>query len=176
MARRCDLWKCDAGLNYRPVLVDLDLLDPSWGPPLVMRIANTHLESLPQGTPVRPGQLALISRLLKQPDVDGGVVGGDMNAIAPSDARIHLDAGLLDAYTGHPNDHNGFTWGYQPLSEYPPARLDKLFYTPEVFGDPPPFVRVHPPELVGETLITSRGQWASDHYGLRTCVHFTQVA
>lgn len=80
-----------------------------------IRIATTHLESLGEepGFEVRPLQLALIARLLKErpseteegegrSDVEivGGLVGGDMNAISEVDFTSHkrADVELRDAW------------------------------------------------------------------------------
>ncbi|OBZ72613.1 Tyrosyl-DNA phosphodiesterase 2 [Grifola frondosa] len=128
----------------------------------VIRVANTHLESLPQGTSARPMQLLSISALLKEPGLRGGIVGGDMNAIRPSDRAIHVAAGLRDAYYSIvPDDESSYTWGYQPPSRFPPGRLDKVFYTGRE-------LLVDCVQRIGVGLKTEHGQWVSDHYGLVT--------
>ncbi|KAH9944817.1 Endonuclease/exonuclease/phosphatase [Amylocystis lapponica] len=133
---------------------------------LTLRIANTHLESLPQGAPARPVQLAAVAEVLRGASVDAGAVGGDMNAIGADDAHIHTHAGLQDAYSGAHGDERGFTWGFQPRSRFPAARIDKILYTPGCS------LRVDEPVKVGVGLKTAQGQWASDHYGLVTTVSF----
>src|SRR6266404_2144015 len=54
----------------------------------VLRVVNTHLESLPVGTPRRVVQMRVIAGLLKDASVSDGIVCGDMNAIAPSDETL----------------------------------------------------------------------------------------
>ncbi|EJF64972.1 hypothetical protein DICSQDRAFT_153137 [Dichomitus squalens LYAD-421 SS1] len=144
------------------LLVDVSLYPPSdWpnGPNHVIRIANTHLESLPMGERARPLQLQAIADMLRAPGVFAGVVGGDMNMIGPADQRIHIAAGLRDAGSDGPES---LTWGFQPPSRFPPGRLDRIFYTPS-----PDFI-VKPVKVIGRGLKTKRGQWASDHHGLLT--------
>jgi tyrosyl-DNA phosphodiesterase 2 len=139
----------------------------------VVRFANVHLESLPIGAKARPEQLAIVSTKLKdassQPDLRGGVVAGDMNAIGESDIGLPARCGLSDAYTGAEDDERGFTWGYQPPCEFPPGRLDKILYTPG--GG----LKVVALRRIGIGLKAqpddqaanyTDGIWTSDHYGL----------
>ena len=69
---------------------------------------------------------------------------------------------------GDGEDEMGFTWGYQPPSEFPPNRLDKVLYTAnETF-------RIERPRIMGvdvKTATAQEGLWVSDHYGLETTVH-----
>jgi hypothetical protein len=48
-------------------------------------VVNTHLESLPMGTPSCVVQLGVIAGLLKDAEA-GGIVGRDMNTIGPPQA------------------------------------------------------------------------------------------
>jgi tyrosyl-DNA phosphodiesterase 2 len=133
---------------------------------IVVRIANTHLESLRgHGDRARPIQLGSIAKLLACSDVRGGLVGGDMNAISPSDIDLPRQVGLSDSWDGlAPTrgaqlDISGHTWGYQPHSIYPPNRLDKILLR----GD----LRVQEIKKVGVGLkVTGLNVWVSDHYGL----------
>ncbi|KAI0784261.1 Endonuclease/exonuclease/phosphatase [Abortiporus biennis] len=127
------------------------------------RIANTHLESLPTGVFARPYQLAAISSLLYQPGIHCGVVCGDMNTILPDDEDIHARAALADAWYGS-SEEEGYTWGYQPACQFPPGRLDRVFYTHNRR------CMVRSPKRIGMGLRTARGHWVSDHYGLLTTV------
>jgi len=144
-----------------------------------VRVANTHLESLPgHGDKVRTDQLTSISQSLSSPDVDGGLVGGDMNAISPSDFNLPEEVGLLDAWTmgmKDPDDGRaaqaelGHTWGYQPRSKFPPNRLDKILFVG--------CLRVAEMKRIGVGLKVSDGNgreglnaWVSDHYGLQVKV------
>jgi tyrosyl-DNA phosphodiesterase 2 len=129
-----------------------------------IRICNTHLESLRgHGDLARPKQLKEISQLLLS--ADGGLVAGDMNAIAPTDHPVPFDVGLTDAWeVMHPQAtvDASHTWGYQPPHRrHLPARLDKVLYlgalapvSIELFG-------------VGESIEYEGSKyWLSDHYGL----------
>lgn len=131
---------------------------------LTLRLANTHLESLPVGAYARPVQLANIAAYLNQEDLVGGVVCGDMNIIGPSDLYIHEQAGLLDAWNGE-DEEEGYTWGYQPPSQFPPGRLDRVFYTQACAMN----CKVSRPERVGIDVM-AEGEWVSDHYGLLTTI------
>ncbi|KIK82604.1 hypothetical protein PAXRUDRAFT_832172 [Paxillus rubicundulus Ve08.2h10] len=136
-----------------------------------LRIANTHLESLPVGARARPGQLKIIAESLQEYDLYGGIVGGDMNAIGPSDLTLAEDVGLADAWQGVDDDERSYTWGYQPPSEFPPGRLDKILWVPQGGVD------VEEPMRVGIGAKTAPGascQWISDHYGLITNVHIVR--
>jgi tyrosyl-DNA phosphodiesterase 2 len=116
----------------------------------ILRLCTTHLESLLVGETLRPRQLAQISALLKSPTptarIVGGVVGGDMNSILPSDQEIHKapEIDLRDVWEDIPpppipprtpgkkdltfGRARGATWGYQGKSRSR-KRLDKFFYT-----------------------------------------------
>ena len=136
----------------------------------IICVVNTHLESLVQGTMLRPHQLKMCSRLLKSSSVVGGVVVGDMNAIMPEDEGIETKVGLRDAWCQGSVDA-GKTWGYQSRSRrFPCSRLDKVFYLP---GE---WYKVDEPRRIG-IGVKARGSspreslWASDHYGLETTLH-----
>jgi tyrosyl-DNA phosphodiesterase 2 len=116
----------------------------------ILRLCTTHLESFLEGETLRPRQLAQISALLKSPTptarIVGGVVGGDMNPILPSDQEIHKapEVDLRDVWEDIPPPSippprpgkkdltfgraRGNTWGYQGKSKSR-KRLDKFFYT-----------------------------------------------
>ncbi|KAI8980165.1 Endonuclease/exonuclease/phosphatase [Trametes punicea] len=147
------------------IFVDVAMRSPDSGEVRTVRIANTHLESLPQGANARPKQLAAIADLLRGHGIDAGIVGGDMNMIGDvADQSIHVAAGLRDACHS-PDDPSSHTWGYQPSTRYPPGRLDRVFFV----GDR---LHVDPVEVIGKGLRTKTGQWASDHYGLTTTLSF----
>ncbi|KAF8135065.1 Endonuclease/exonuclease/phosphatase [Boletus edulis] len=162
----------NSNMTRNGLFVDLKLAVPA--PPhaprlsdgiVQMRIANTHLESLPQGARARPEQLGIIAESLQEYDLHGGVVGGDMNAIGPSDMRIAEQVGLTDAWQGSEEEEEGITWGHQPPSQYPPRRLDKVLWVAR--GG----VEVEEPVRVGVGAKCGTGEWVSDHYGLVTNVH-----
>lgn len=137
---------------------------------VTLRLANTHLESLPMGAFARPVQLANTAEYLKQEDLIGGVVCGDMNIIGPSDLHIHDAAGLVDAWQGE-NEEDGYTWGYQPECQFPPGRLDRVFYTQASTRR----CKISPPERVAIDVMTD-GEWVSDHYGLLTTISILDEA
>ncbi len=100
-----------------------------------LRLCTTHLESLWSGKAYRPGQLGLISTLLKgvptmKSRIVAGLVGGDMNAIDRPEHDFHkaIDVDLQDAWEDVPappipvlkpfqrdfsyGRARGNTWGY----------------------------------------------------------------
>jgi tyrosyl-DNA phosphodiesterase 2 len=136
-------------------------------PGRILRVVNTHLESLPQGTPLRVAQMGVIAEMLKEV---GGIACGDMNAIAPSDATLAKQNGLSDAWELRRDgeDEEGTTWGYQPRTRYPPGRLDKILYTEsDAFG-------IKDVRRVAVGLTLNDGDWVSDHYGLACTVEVKQ--
>ena len=133
----------------------------------VVRIANTHLESLPVGQRQRPLQLCAISDLLRAPGVDAGLVAGDMNIIAPPDERIHVVAALEDVCPDTSSE--SFTWGYQPRTRFPPGRLDRVFCVPGT-------LKTRKFEVIGRGLKTNSGLWASDHYGMKVHVQLPDMS
>ena len=120
-----------------------------------IRLCTTHLESLHHGIAWRPGQLALISNLLKGIPVTksrpiAGLVGGDMNTIDPQEHEFHRaeDVDLKDVWEDvpappvavmQPSQENlpygramGYTHGYQAYgtrNAQRRGRLDKFLYT-----------------------------------------------
>jgi tyrosyl-DNA phosphodiesterase 2 len=140
--------------------------------PRILRVINTHLESLPMGTPMRITQMGVIAGLLNEAGILGGITCGDMNAIAPSDATLPEQNGLSDAweYRRDGEEVEGTTWGYQPGTRYPPGRLDKILYTESDAFDVKDVRRI----AVG--LKMPGGEWVSDHYGLACHVGVRQEA
>jgi len=148
----------------------------------LLRVVNTHLESLPEGAPSRVVQLGVITELLGEVEA-GGIVGGDMNAITPSDATLTAQNGLLDAWEedqqrrdrgwregSEEEDDSGMTWGYQPRCKFPPGRLDKILYTESDAFEVKGIRRLG----IGLTM-PYYGGWVSDHYGLSCRVEFRQT-
>jgi tyrosyl-DNA phosphodiesterase 2 len=138
----------------------------------VVRVVNTHLESLPEGTPRRVVQMKVIAGLLKDASVSDGIVCGDMNAIAPSDETIAEANGLLDAWEQRQDadEDDGMTWGYQPRCRFPPGRLDKILHTPCKS------VKIKDVRRLAVGLEMPSGGWVSDHYGLACQVEAQDVA
>lgn len=136
------------------LVVDLSVFKPG-GPPRPgesLRLCTTHLESLWGGKAYRPGQLALISTLLKggptvKSKIIAGLVGGDMNAIDRSEHEFHKasDVNLRDVWEDVPappvpvlkpfqkdfsyGRARGNTWGYQSNGKRDRKRMDKFLYT-----------------------------------------------
>lgn len=157
----------------------------------VLRICNTHLESLQLGNSIRPLQLSQIASLLRTPpsadtEIVAGLVGGDMNAISPNDEDLHWrpDICLQDVYQttkedeashGDVNDglgeREGYTWGYQPTCQYPPGRLDKIMFTgilrPWAVGGSSCVTRLGV-GLKTKVQDTEPGAevWVTDHFGI----------
>ncbi|KAF8656269.1 hypothetical protein AX16_002705 [Volvariella volvacea WC 439] len=138
---------------------------------VVVRIVNTHLESLKDHLGLRKRQLGLLASLLKMDEeVEGGIIAGDMNAIEPFDRGLPTQVGLRDAWRRGDDDESGFTWGKQgqnPGGKYPAARLDKILYLQRTG------FRVDEPQRIGvglKTVVGADGEedWVSDHYGLVT--------
>ncbi|KAG5642584.1 hypothetical protein DXG03_002535 [Asterophora parasitica] len=134
-----------------------------------LRLINTHLESLDIGIPIRGPQLNVLAALLRRKEVKGGVIAGDLNAFDRLDEHHAERLGLEDAWTTKsPSNYvNGHTWGYQDTCEFPPNRLDRIYYVegkayelecPKRIG-----VGLRAPDENGVLVA-----WASDHYGLST--------
>jgi len=164
-------------MNRNALFVDLKLSVPATSRIVTLRVANTHLESLPTpGAAMRPVQLGLVADVLKEDNLFGGIVCGDMNAISPSDIGLTEKVGLVDAYREgeeeeeeEEEEEDSYTWGYQPTCEFPPGRLDKILFTPGAG------ITIDRPERIGLALKTDKGQWASDHYGLITTVRIVSA-
>jgi tyrosyl-DNA phosphodiesterase 2 len=139
----------------------------------VLRVVNTHLESLPQGTPQRVVQMGVIASLLKKEGILGGIVGGDMNAIAASDETLAEENGLADAWEEdkrNGNAEDGITWGYQPRMRFPPGRLDRILYTKK------DGLKVRDVRRIAVGLEIPGTGWVSDHYGLACQVEAPEEA
>lgn len=98
------------------LVVDIKLTGPSRD--VILRVINTHLESLPTGAPARPRQMALLAGLLKTEGIGGGVIAGDMNPINRSDMTLVADMGLRDTWKRGDSDPEGFTWGFQVSTRF----------------------------------------------------------
>ncbi|KAI1638892.1 hypothetical protein F4809DRAFT_598543 [Biscogniauxia mediterranea] len=123
----------------------------------LVRLCNTHLESLAAEPPRRPAQMRLVAAYLRgergPPGVDpasapaphAGLAAGDFNAIQDFDRSLHSDNGLRDAYLelggredndddddeGEVEGQGSYTWGQQAATElrraYGCSRMDKVF-------------------------------------------------
>jgi tyrosyl-DNA phosphodiesterase 2 len=142
----------------------------------VLRLCNTHLESLVADPPVRPLQLATASPYLKEANVVGALLAGDLNAIQPFDRTLHSDNGLKDTYLelgGKEDSEDGYTWGYQVAQwmkdKFGCSRMDKIFFHGAV--QPDSFERIGMGVKVAEEDREKvekdiEGAWVTDHYGV----------
>lgn len=142
----------------------------------VLRLCNTHLESLVAKPPVRPLQLAAAAKYLKDEDVKAALLAGDLNAIEPFDRNLHTENELQDAYLsfgGKEDSDESYTWGIQVpqwlKDQFRPSRMDKILYRGEV--KPHTFERVGINVRVDESVrdeVKRCGaeEWVTDHYGV----------
>ncbi|KAJ6631542.1 Endonuclease/exonuclease/phosphatase [Mycena sp. CBHHK59/15] len=174
----------DTTMRRDCLYIDIDLPSSESTPePRItrLRIANTHLESLSgYGDTARPKQLEAISKLLTAPNIDCGLVAGDMNSISPSDQDLPQQVGLSDAWSpvtanmespvedsgaADTGEAEGHTWGYQPPCKYPPKRLDKILTVGKLSATD--IKRIG----VGLTVeVDGDSTWVSDHYGLHATI------
>ncbi|PFH52989.1 hypothetical protein AMATHDRAFT_73805 [Amanita thiersii Skay4041] len=142
----------------------------------IIRIINTHLESMPSGLAARRVQLDILSKLLfANEELQGGLIAGDMNSIGPNEHDYPAELGLRDAWKRGDNTKEAHTWGYQSPENYPAARLDKVLYLPGRG------YKVEEPKRVGVGIAVKdpvSGEetklYASDHYGLDTVLRMTR--
>lgn len=156
-------------------------------PEKVVRIGNTHLESMRGPSDQRRlQQLASVAEFLHAPEVHGGLVGGDMNPIGPLDGGLPERLGLVDAWVAtressvpgtdgqqrreQEEDH---TWGYQPPSKYPRRRMDKVLLAGNLEAESMERIGVglKVPVPSSRNKNTTETVWASDHYGLVAKIH-----
>ncbi|KAK4545440.1 hypothetical protein LTR36_002790 [Oleoguttula mirabilis] len=115
------------------LFVDIRLGDDDGGK--IVRLCNTHLESLAIDPPFRPPQLAVCASYLHDKAVHGAILAGDLNAIQDFDKHLHTDNDLKDAYLklgGREDDAEGHTWGQQAATvqreRFGTSRMDKVLY------------------------------------------------
>ncbi|KAH6870391.1 Endonuclease/exonuclease/phosphatase [Alternaria rosae] len=143
-------------------------------PVKLLRLCNTHLESLVADPPVRPVQMAAAKQYLNHNDVESAILAGDLNAIEPFDRSLHTDNELEDMYLliGEDSD-NGYTWGYQSpqamRDRFGCSRMDKILF--QGWLAPWKFQRIGMGVKVAEEhrqMMKEAGEldWVSDHYGV----------
>ncbi|KAI9926440.1 hypothetical protein MW887_004205 [Aspergillus wentii] len=94
--------------------------------PQILRLCNTHLESLISNPPRRPVQLKCASEFMHGsgpsstdvhlPSPYASILAGDLNAFAPEDQTAAGECGLNDAFLvlgGKDGTDESFTWGQQ---------------------------------------------------------------
>ncbi|KAH8158586.1 hypothetical protein CIB48_g9660 [Xylaria polymorpha] len=101
----------------------------------VIRLCNTHLESLALEPPYRPPQATLAAKFMHDETVHGALLAGDLNAIQPFDRSLHSANSLSDAYLslgGAEDSEEGYTWGQQAApvlrQQFGCSRMDKVWY------------------------------------------------
>ena len=141
-----------------------DIGMPGKGHP-VLRLCNTHLESLRADPPLRPAQVARASQQLQLTDC--GIMAGDFNAIEDFDVSLHLENDMLDTFLelGHQDEaEEGWTWGMHSESgkKYGCRRMDKVLFRGNL--------KIESLERLGGGLKVDVGKWGSqyvtDHLGL----------
>jgi tyrosyl-DNA phosphodiesterase 2 len=168
------------------LFVDIALTNPQSleGDSKVLRLCNTHLESLVADPPLRPLQLALASHYLTETDVACALLAGDLNAIQPFDRTLHSELDLKDAYLelgGQEDSHDGYTWGYQVAQwkrdRFGCSRMDKILLRGAIL--PGNFERIGMGVMVAEDVREEveeslEGPWVTDHYGVMGDLELTE--
>ncbi|KAF2707849.1 hypothetical protein K504DRAFT_458334 [Pleomassaria siparia CBS 279.74] len=142
----------------------------------VLRLCNVHLESLVADPPVRPMQLQTAANHLKDNQVAGALLAGDLNAIQPFDRTLHLENHLKDAFLelgGVEDSDDGYTWGYQSgqaaREKFGCTRMDKILFRGDLTATK--FERIGIAVMVAEDKReeikkVGRLEWVTDHYGV----------
>jgi tyrosyl-DNA phosphodiesterase 2 len=154
--------------------------DDDGGAPVLLRLCNTHLESLVANPPVRPMQLKAAAPYMHDAAVHGALLAGDLNAIQPFDRTLHSENGLEDAYLalgGQEDSEDGYTWGYQcpqwMRDKFGRSRLDKVLFCGKVkplslekIGVGVRMTEKVADDVMEELIKKGGGDWVTDHYGL----------
>ena len=158
------------------LFVDISISHPSLSDGKVLRLCNTHLESLIADPPVRPAQLAAAATYLQKTEVACALLAGDLNAIQPFDKTLHSENGLKDTYLelgGVEGTDEGYTWGYQVpqwmKDKFGCSRMDKILFRGDV--KPKTFERVGAGVKIAEehrakAREAGEEEWVTDHYGV----------
>lgn len=151
----------------------------------IVRLCNTHLESMTFNPPYRPPQMEIVAQYLREDKVHAGLAAGDFNAIQPFDRTLHVDNGLKDAFLelgGKEDSGEGYTWGQQAATKlrdkFGCSRMDKLYFCGgtevvkfERFG-----VDVLTEGEEESSQIVALGfekAWVTDHLGIKAHVKIT---
>ncbi|GAD96135.1 endonuclease/exonuclease/phosphatase family protein [Paecilomyces variotii No. 5] len=133
------------------LFVDLDVQPTDEDKPTILRLCNTHLESLTQNPPRRPIQLRIASTYMhgsgppdqestsslsaSLPTPHAALLAGDLNAFAPEDLAAPVECGLDDAFLslgGKDGTEEGYTWGQQVSDDlrkkFGCSRMDKILF------------------------------------------------
>ncbi|KAG9773378.1 hypothetical protein KCU88_g5799, partial [Aureobasidium melanogenum] len=169
-------------VHYEQTVMERDglFVDLDFGGNRVVRICNTHLESLIADPPKRPHQLATAAKFMHDPTVAGSVLGGDLNAIQDFDRTLHSDNNLQDAYLtlgGKEDSDDGYTWGQMAAvaerNKFGCSRMDKLYFCGQLRCEK--FERVGlgvevEEDNVKKALVEKRGLekgYVTDHVGVK---------
>lgn len=164
-------------------------------PTSILRLCNTHLESMASHPPRRPVQLRLAAQFMRgggvsssgdgdvaRPVPHAAILAGDLNAFAPGDLTAPEECGLRDAFLvlgGKDGTEEGFTWGQQ-VPEYERelgcSRMDKVLFcggvevqSLEKIGAGEKIWIEYPQESDSEeSSETGKDMWVTDHIGLQT--------
>jgi len=152
----------------------------------LVRLCNTHLESLAFEPPFRPPQMQICASYMHDRSVHGAILAGDLNAIQDFDRHLHIDNGLKDAYLelgGEEDDaENGHTWGQQAATtqreRFGTSRMDKVYFCGGVectsferFGMD---VQVEDEEERETTVkLGFEKPWITDHLGIKAMLTVT---
>ncbi|KAI1762526.1 Endonuclease/exonuclease/phosphatase [Hypoxylon sp. FL1150] len=185
--RRLDITSCfrvhyqKSNFQRDAFFVDV-VLDNGRGQRKTLRLCNTHLESLAGNPPLRPAQMQIAARYMREDGIDGALAAGDFNAIQPFDKTLHSENGLKDAYLeldGQEDSDDGYTWGQQAATtlrdRFGCSRMDKVYFTGSLklesfqrFG-----ADVELSEEADRARIISLGfekPWITDHLGVTATV------
>lgn len=148
-------------------------LNPS--DPRTIRVANTHLEpEASNGWRARPKQLKQIARMLNAENIDGFICAGSMCSVRDTDYTAAAEAGFADAWTPQAGQTKGKvgseTWGrYANMTDFPPARLDKILYFPTEG------ITVGLPNRAGTKFTAIEKVYPSDHFGVTASIKAFQT-
>ncbi|KZT51188.1 hypothetical protein CALCODRAFT_503842 [Calocera cornea HHB12733] len=145
-------------MGRRAIFVDLPFdLGPDAATALV-RVGNTHLESM-DNSGTRRLQLEDIASQLRRDIVHCGIIGGDLNANAPSDEHLADEFELSDVWDLGVGDEDAMTWGWTQ-KRFPHGRFDKfLLSRPDRM---PPLKA----KLIKSVELPRKQGWISDHHCL----------
>ncbi|KAI1261721.1 endonuclease/exonuclease/phosphatase family protein [Xylariaceae sp. FL1019] len=164
---------------------DALFVDVCISPDKIVRLCNTHLESLE--TPLRAPQVALIAKFMHAPEVSGALAAGDFNAIGEYDRTLHSENALQDVYLelgGEEDSEEGYTWGQQAATVlrklYGCSRMDKVFLSGKLkaekferFGVDVELEDEEQKEEIRE--LGFEKAWITDHLGVMTVVSLDKL-
>jgi len=160
----------DTSVLGRDVLfVDLEMKSFSATDGKKIRVGNTHLESpivrSALDWQVRSKQMRLATMYMRDGNMAGALLAGDMHSITPEDALLPQQNGLRDGHleNGLRNtDQESHTFGYQSKSseQSEKGQRDKVLMIGKV--------KIEEMRRIGEGIKVKgeEGAWVSDHFGV----------